>query len=304
MADFNLTATAGPSDNPISSVIDSGDHTVYTVTVEIEPEFAAVRLNIVEPVTITDLSGNPLAGLPFFGETYTIDRTPPAIVSLLQTSANPVSGGTVGYTLRFSEVVEAAGASDFELTTTGSIAGASIDAVIEHIDQSGFDFILDTGSGEGTLRLDIALGAEITDRAGNPLPDLPYTSAEAYVVDRTAPYVVSITRLDPSPSFASSVDFLVTFSEAVEALDGTDFYLTLTGTLVPQPITSIVDSGEHLSYTVTVSTGTGSGTMGLNVHQSSDVSDLAGNPLAGLPYTGGEFYEIRIAYIYLPVIRK
>ncbi len=286
--DFNLTATAGPNSSPISSVIDSGDHTVFTVTVEIEPEFAAVRLNIVEPVTIADLSGNPLVGLPFFGETYTIDRVAPGVVSLVQTSHNPTNGGSVGYTLEFSEVVKGVDASDFELTTAGTILGASFEYIVEHPDQSGFDFMVDPGSGEGTIRLDIPLDAEITDLAGNQLSDLPFTSAEAYVVDRTAPYVVSITRLDPSPSFQSSVDYQVVFSEAVESLTEQDFYLTTTGTLGALPVFPILAPLDRTTWTVTVSTGTGSGTLRLNVHQDAAIQDLAGHLLTGLPYTGGE----------------
>jgi hypothetical protein len=44
--------------------------------------------------------------------------------------------------------------------------------------------------------------------------------------------------------------------------------------------------------TVTVNTGSGNGTIRLDVPRSANVVDLTGNPLAGLPFTSGDEYLI------------
>jgi len=52
-------------------------------------------------------------------------------------------------------------------------------------------------------------------------------------------------------------------------------------------------SGTGSVYTVAVNTGSGSGTLRLDIPIGASVSDLAGNPLDGLPYTSGATYSIR-----------
>jgi hypothetical protein len=44
--------------------------------------------------------------------------------------------------------------------------------------------------------------------------------------------------------------------------------------------------------TVTVNTGAGNGTLGLRVPVEATISDLAGNPMGGLPFNSGESYTI------------
>jgi len=53
-------------------------------------------------------------------------------------------------------------------------------------------------------------------------------------------------------------------------------------------------SGAGITYTVTASTGTGAGTLRLDVPATATIEDLAGNPLSGLPYTSGEAYTIEL----------
>ncbi len=108
--------------------------------------------------------------------------------------------------------------------------------------------------------------------------------------DTTPPTVVSITRLDASPTNAANVRFLVTFSEAVQNVDTGDFSLNTTGSLSGASVTGVAGSGA--AYTVTVGTGSGSGTLRLDVPNTATISDPAGNPLAGLPYTDGEAYTV------------
>jgi hypothetical protein len=68
------------------------------------------------------------------------------------------------------------------------------------------------------------------------------------------PTVTSIIRANPNPTSAASVDFTVTFSEAVTGVDTSDFNLTIIG--ISDAAVSAV-SGSGAVYTVTVETGTG-----------------------------------------------
>jgi hypothetical protein len=119
--------------------------------------------------------------------------------------------------------------------------------------------------------------------------------------DTTPPTVLSITRLDASPTSAASVRFAVTFSEAVQNVDAADFSLTTTG-ISGASVTGV--SGSGAAYTVTVSTGSGSGTLRLDIPNTASIADVAGNPLSGLPYTGGEVYTVEKTpqyHIFLPL---
>ena len=111
-------------------------------------------------------------------------------------------------------------------------------------------------------------------------------------VDTTHPSVISITRFNPNPTSAASVNFTVTLSEAVTGVSISDFALSTTGNLVNTAITAVNGSGS--AYTVTVSTGTGSGTLRLDIPATATIMDQAGNPLSSLPYTNGQAYTIEL----------
>jgi hypothetical protein len=117
--------------------------------------------------------------------------------------------------------------------------------------------------------------------------------------DVVAPAVVSITRADPTT--AASVDFGVTFSEDVIGLDTSDFVLATTGSIKGASVTGL--SGAGATYTITVSTGIGGGTLRLDIPATAIVTDPAGNPLSGLPYTGDKDYAVLIG-IYLPMVLR
>jgi hypothetical protein len=120
------------------------------------------------------------------------------------------------------------------------------------------------------------------------------------VMESTAPFVSSITRVDPSPTELDSLRFTVTFSESVTGVDEGDFILTTTGTISGETVINVEGSGD--TYTVTVSRGTGGGTLRLDVPASAAITDQAGNSLT-TPYESGEAYTI-LFKIYLPLVRE
>jgi subtilisin family serine protease/subtilisin-like proprotein convertase family protein len=106
--------------------------------------------------------------------------------------------------------------------------------------------------------------------------------------DAVAPAVSSIVRTGSNPTNASSVQFTVTYTEAVVGVGSGNFSLTTVG-LAGASITSVVGSGN--TYTVTVNTGTGDGTVRLNQETNTGITDLAFNALTGGVVTG-ETYTI------------
>ncbi len=119
------------------------------------------------------------------------------------------------------------------------------------------------------------------------------------------PRVVSVTRLDldpcagysACPSNAASVRFEVRFNQEVSGVDNTDFNPSANG-----PVGASVSAVEPQylaaqSYTVTVNTGSGDGTLGLDVLDDDSILNLDNSPLGGVgvdngAYTTGEAYTI------------
>jgi hypothetical protein len=107
------------------------------------------------------------------------------------------------------------------------------------------------------------------------------------VVDNTPPTVSSIVRAGGSPTGASSVSWTVTFSEIVNGVNSTDFALVPGGAVGGAAITSVTGGGT--TWTVTAGTGTGDGTLGLNLVDNDTILDQAGNPLGGVGAGNGSF---------------
>jgi hypothetical protein len=111
--------------------------------------------------------------------------------------------------------------------------------------------------------------------------------ADALVTYRIqAPAVTAIALAGPATNRAVSVSFTVTFSENVFNVDASDFALAVTG-LSGASITSVTGSGTN--YTVTAATGTGNGTLGLNLVDNDSIVDLNNAPLGGTGAGNGNF---------------
>lgn len=91
--------------------------------------------------------------------------------------------------------------------------------------------------------------------------------------------VIAISRADSSPTISSSVSWTVVFGAPVTGLTSSNFSLANTGLTGP----SITDvSGSGMDWTVITSTGTGSGTLGLNLTSDTGLN----TKLSNIPFTG------------------
>jgi hypothetical protein len=137
-----------------------------------------------------------------------------------------------------------------------------------------------------------------TYRANDGLADSNTATVSAAVL---APYptVLSISRMDPTPTDRLKVRFTVTFSSIVTGVTLDDFAAAASGVTGAVP-SALAGSGN--SYTVTVNTGTGDGTLGLNLVDNNSILDPLSHPLGGPGLGDGNFtgvlYKVDKTNIY------
>ena len=115
-----------------------------------------------------------------------------------------------------------------------------------------------------------------------------HNSVNSAEVLRLPPSVVSIDRVGENPNNDASVDFTVTFTNPVTGVDSGDFFIDATG-LSGAAITSVSGSGD--TYTVSVNTGSGDGTLAINVADNDSIKDADANRLGGIGSGNGDFSD-------------
>ena len=167
------------------------------------------------------------------------------------------------------------GGSKGTLTTSGSTATLLIN------EGAG---AANTAVGSFTVEL-AQSGTGIRDAVGNQS-----TFAARPPDDKAVPIVTAIDRGagGVTPTNAASVPFAVTFSEAVTAVDASDFQTsgTHSGASIQPAL-----GGSGAGRTVTVNTGSGNGTLGLNLVDNGTILDIASpaNQLGGAGSGNGNF---------------
>jgi hypothetical protein len=296
-ADFALTKTGTISGESVKNI--NGGPTLYTVSVNTATGSGDLRLGVPANATITDLAGNALAGLPYTsGESYTVEKAIPTLISSVRASANPTNSASVDFAITFSKPVTGVDAGDFALTKTGAISGEAITGI--NGGPTLYTVNVNTGTGDGTLRLDLMDNDSIVDDIANPLGGAGagngnFTTGETYSIDKNAPVVVNSLRADANPTAADSVRFTVTFTKAVSGVDASDFILATTDGLSGASITAVSGSGN--TYSITAATGSNNGSLRLDLIDNDSIVDSLNQPLGGAgagngSFTTGEAYTI------------
>jgi hypothetical protein len=222
-----------------------------------------VGLDFAVGATIADLAGNDFLGLePLVDEFYLLDNIAPIASIDPPTPADP--SGSAAATFFFSS-------DDPTAVFEADLDGGGFLPAVSPTDLAG----LADGPHAFTVRA--------IDEAGNS-----GTAGFAWWVDLTPPEVIAIQRADPDPTSEPVVDFTVAFSEPVTGVQLSNFSLATTG-VTGAAITGV--SGAVSAYTVTVSTGSGVGTIRLDLTAIGAIVDGVGHALAGT-YTAGENYTI------------
>jgi autotransporter-associated beta strand protein len=185
----------------------------------------------------------------------------------------------VQFAVALSEYATGVDLADFSLATTGTAVGT-----VAAISGSGTSYFVTVNniSGNGTLALRLVDDDSIRDLTGNPLGGSGAGNGNltgaSYTIDTLAPAVASITLRSSNPTNAGTVQFGITFSEAVTGVDAADFALALAGTATGTLGTL---SGSGTTYTLSVSNVSGAGTLGLNLLDDDSIVDAVGNRLGG-----------------------
>jgi type II secretory pathway pseudopilin PulG len=128
----------------------------------------------------------------------------------------------------------------------------------------------------------VTASATVTNAAGNTSPATTLSISK----DTVAP-TATITLAGTSPTQAANVSWTVTFNDTVYNVAAGNFALANGGLGGTPAITSVTGSGT--TWTVSASTGSGSGTLGLNLTTAGTLVDKAGNAITSLPVTGAVY---------------
>jgi hypothetical protein len=113
------------------------------------------------------------------------------------------------------------------------------------------------------------------------------TATKSFIITQpNATTVTSISRIGTTPANSGTVTYAVTFAASVSGVSASNFTLTtsgLTGASIDPALSNIGNV-----YTVTVHTGTGNGTLALNLNNSSGITP----PVTNVPFTSGDVYTI------------
>jgi uncharacterized repeat protein (TIGR02059 family) len=253
--------------------------------------------------TLRDSAGNNATPtLNSVGSTAAVlvDAIAPTVSSVaVPANATYITGQNLDFTVNFSEnvTVNTGGGTPYvglTLDTGGSVqaayvSGSGTSALVfrytvasGNLDRDGVTLASSITANGGTLR----------DGTGNDAtPNLNSVgSTAAVLVEAVAPTVSSINRTGSATTNATSVDYTVTFSENVSGVDSSDFTLTATGTATGS-IASVAQVNAS-TYTVTVNTISGDGTLRLDLKNAgTGIADTPGNAIT-TGYTAGQTYTI------------
>lgn len=206
----------------------------------------------------------------------------PTVTSLTITDPNPTNATSLNWNVTFDQPVTGVSTSNFTTSATGTTG--LVNSVAPAPGNQTWMINVSGVSGTGELELDLSNPVSIM---GTTAPLTQTYSGEYYTVDNTAPYVVAITRADASPTSASTVTFNVQFSEKVYNVSSINFAPggSLSGTV------GAVSTADNQTWTVQINGVSGSGTVRLDLTDTSFITDAAGNYLAS-DYNAGESYTI------------
>lgn len=198
--DFTITSSGAIVNYAIEEVAGSG--AAYAVTVYTGVGDGTLRLDLLDNDSIVDSSMVPLGGVGAgngnftSGEVYTINKSAPIVTSILRADPSPTAAGTVRFAVTFSEPVSGVDTADFWLSVTDGVTDAAVTSIVGT--DSYYIATVNTGNGDGSLRLDVLDNDSIVDLAGLPLgnPGVGngnYSMGESYTVNRSTPVIQTAT---------------------------------------------------------------------------------------------------------------
>src|SRR3569623_645665 len=252
---LGTTTAAGGNWTIPSSALSAGSHTVTAKATDTAGNTSSASSGLAVTIDTAAPTGLTSSATTIATQTATSTST---IATLSATDSQSIT-----YSFAVGNGVNDADNGSFTISGTSlKVGGAALSA--------------------GTYKIYVAA----TDTAGN-------VSNQAFTITIVdAPSVSSIVRSGGASSTvntsATSIQYTVTFSESVTGVDTSDFALTATGTAAGS-IASI--SGSGTTYTLTVDTLSGDGTLRLDLNgsgtgiQNGSSVDIAAGYTSGSTYT-------------------
>ncbi|MFB2729635.1 putative Ig domain-containing protein, partial [Shewanella mangrovisoli] len=251
---YTLVAGVGDTDNASFNIIGS--------SLQANDSSALAAGSYSVRIRTTDNAGGSFEKV--FAITVT-DDVAPVVSSIAPQGGFLPDANTVTFTVGFSEAVTGVSADDFTLTTTGNAAGA-----ISGVSGSGavYTVTVNNITGNGSIRLDLRVGTNITDTAGNA--SAAYTSGTTHTVDIPTVPDAPVVGTATAGNGQASVTFTAPTNNGGATI--TTYTVTsnpggFTGTGASSPI-AVTGLTNGVSYTFTVtatnSAGTGSASAASN----------------------------------------
>ncbi|MBI1209818.1 MAG: DUF4347 domain-containing protein [Azospirillum sp.] len=232
-------AAGNPPGSTVNGLsVTSGDQDADSKTVTLTPSggvatFTGLALQFTNAsgvATMTPLLGVASGSLTGANSTTLTSSAAPAVTAITRTtpSGATTNAASVVYTVTFSEAVSGVDSTDFLLTTT--VTGASV----TNVSGSGTSWAVtvDTGSGDGTLRLDLSDDDTIiatSDSAalgGTGTSNGDFIAGQSYTLDKTAPAAPGSGAVDLS----AGSDTGSSNSDNITSAQAPAFRVSLTGT--------------------------------------------------------------------------
>lgn len=181
---FRLATSGGQGGARISAVSASRGQTVDVTVQAVPGADGTIRLDLTALETILSDAALPLSEAYTGGESYTLDQTPPRVVSIrrLSPTARFTNAASVVFRVTFSEPVENLDLANFSLMATDGQSGAEITELSTTAGSTTDVTVQTVADAMGTLRLDLSDPGLIQDSLGHPLA-APYTGDEDYCFD-------------------------------------------------------------------------------------------------------------------------
>ncbi|RMF67401.1 MAG: type I secretion C-terminal target domain-containing protein, partial [Cyanobacteria bacterium J069] len=217
----------------------------------------------------------------FFGVVLSAELPgqPPRVFAIARIGAATTAAATVSFSVIFSEPVTGVDTTDFSLVTTG-VTGSSIASVAGS--DGKFTVVVNTGTGSGTIRLNVLNDGSIKDLENASLA-AGATGAAAFTVDRIAP-TVDIVDVTPDPRATALDAIAIQFSEVVKNFDLTDLQLTRSGSALDLSGATLA-TADNKTFTLgnlkRLTSRAGAYNLTLRV---SNITDFAGNALAAAAF--------------------
>ncbi len=194
-----------------------------------------------------------------------------------QSSATVLPGSTI--TVRID--VNFTAGTRWRRTKISTSPASSLVDCIDHGDSDSngdwyFEFDTVAPDTQGTFDFIVEVQSNNNCSSG---PAAARSFADAIITDATFPVVTSIVRADASPTNASPVRWTVTFNRPVTGVSLPDFALARAGITGTPTLSGPTGSGAV--YTITSTTGAGSGTLGLNLVDNDSITGSNGARLGG-----------------------